>query len=410
MAKRPLDGVLLPKGFLAAGVHCGIKPRKGVLDLGIIYSQVPATAAATFTTNRVKAAPVKLSQKRVRRGRAQAIVVNSGNANAATGRRGDKDARTMTRVTAGALRMPEQEVLVCSTGHIGTHLPMEKIVPGIKKAAASLEQSPKASRDISRAILTTDTRPKVARWTGIIAHRRIRLGGIVKGAAMISPQMATMLAFLTTDLDIEAPALKSALKAAVASTFNRILVEGHTSTNDTVIILANGLAGNRKLTSKSRELRKFQEGLSEVCATLARKIVEDAEGATKFIEVQVTGARTEAQAERIARAIAISPLVKAAVYGADPNWGRIASAAGYAGVPFKEENLSVSLSGITVFKRGQPTLPKAGRLNRLMKRKNINFSVDLGMGKAHSLIWTSDLTEKYISLNAKRHTYRLSQR
>ena len=296
MAKKRLDGILWPKGFLAAAVHSGIKPQKRLLDLGIIYSEVPATAAATFTTNRVKAAPVKLSRKRIRRGRAQAIVINSGNANCATGKRGDEDARVMARIAAEALSLAEEDVLVCSTGHIGRLLPMESIVPAIKKASALLERSPGAASAISRAILTTDTRPKVARWTGNIAHRRIRLGGIAKGAAMISPKMATMLSFLTTDLAIEVEALKSVLQAAVAMTFNRILVEGHTSTNDTVIILANGLAGNRKLTSKSRDLRKFQEGLNEVAGSLARKIIEDAEGATKFIEVEVTGARTEAPA------------------------------------------------------------------------------------------------------------------
>lgn len=396
--KRPA----LPPGFSAAGVACGIKPGRAT-DLAVIYSEREAVAAGVFTTNRVQAAPVRVSREHLRRGRARVIVANSGNANACTGPQGMADAKAMAARAAAGLGIRPQEVLVASTGVIGVPLPMGKVLPGIDAALRRLSR--RGLIQAAEGILTTDTRPKVHQIRRRIGGKVVTVTGIAKGAGMIHPHMATMLAFLLTDAAVDPKPLKAALKAAVAATFNRISVDGDQSTNDTVFCLANGLSGHRPIRGAGVGLRAFQETLTEVCLDLAHQIVRDGEGATHFVAVHVTGAPSERAATRVASAVANSVLVKTALFGRDPNWGRVMAAVGRAGVPIRPERIGVAFNGIPLVRSGTGLGAAQRRAAaRALTRRHVTLQIHLGMGRAQATVWTTDLSEAYVRLNARYTT------
>lgn len=395
--------IVAPKGFKAGATYCGIKTIKDSLDLGIIFSEFPATGAALFTTNQIYAAPVKLSRKVAQKGRTRAFVINSGNANACTGEQGYKDAEEMARIAARCLNISEDEILVASTGIIGRPLPMDKIASGIKTAVTSLGNTSAHGNNMARAIMTTDTKQKDIAVKLKINNKDVIVGGITKGAGMIAPNLATMLCFLTTDVSISALLLNECLRNAVESSFNRITIDGHMSTNDTIAIIANGASGVN-ITSKGQELQIFQEGLNYVTSYLAKAIVKDGEGATKFIQIDVAGARSRSDATKIARSIADSPLVKTAINGEDPNWGRIVSAAGYAGVELNESTTNLYINDILIFAKGIPTQSDLNKLSTSMKNTDINIRLELGLGDCTDTIWTCDLSHEYVTINAEYHT------
>jgi glutamate N-acetyltransferase/amino-acid N-acetyltransferase len=393
-------GVTAPRGFLATSVYCGIKEGNlSKADMALIVSECPAVAAGTFTTNRVKAAPVLVSVAHVRAGSARAIIANSGNANACTGPRGLEAARRMARATAAALGCGEREVLVCSTGRIGVQLPIEKMERTIAGIPAKLGSQGQHSRKAARAIMTSDSFPKEIAVECKIGGKAVRIGGIAKGAGMIDPNMATMLSFVTTDAAIGKRDLQNALRASVGQSFNRITVDGDMSTNDTVLALANGRAGNAKIVAGGRELAAFQEGLDAVTAALARMIVKDGEGVSRFIDLHVTGARTEREARLAARAVANSTLVKCAWYGGDPNWGRIMDAVGYSGARIREERIRIDYNGVMAVEGGMPAATPPKRLQAVARKKEFAITVDLGLGNGDFRIWTTDLTSKYVEFN-----------
>ncbi len=395
--------IVAPKGFRAGATYCGIKTIKDSLDLGIVFSDNPATGAALFTTNQIYAAPVKLSRKVIQKGQIRAFVINSGNANACTGDQGYKDAEEMARTAARHLKIPEGEIIIASTGIIGRPLPMDKIASGIKTAAASLGNTASHGDDMARAIMTTDTKRKDIAVRLKIQNKDVTIGGITKGAGMIAPNMATMLCFLTTDVSIPSALLHSCLNNAVESSFNRITIDGHMSTNDTVAIMANGASGVA-LTPDSQELKAFQEGLRYVTGYLSKAIVKDGEGATKFIRIDVAGARSLNDATRIARSIADSPLVKTAINGCDPNWGRIVSAAGYAGVKLDESTTNLYINDILIFAKGMPAQCDLSKLGASMKNTDIHIRLELGLGDCKDTVWTCDLSHEYVTINAEYHT------
>jgi|Deesub1362A_J573_1020465.scaffolds.fasta_scaffold01848_6 glutamate N-acetyltransferase/amino-acid N-acetyltransferase len=388
------------KGFRFAAVSSGIK-RSGEKDLSIIFSISPCTSAGVFTTNKIKAAPVRLTSQRLRRGLCQAIVINSGNANACTGKKGMRDAREMSEITASILGIDRSLVCVASTGVIGVPLPMEKIRKAIPEAASNLSED--GIIDVAEAIMTTDTRHKISTERFDIGGKRATMVAIAKGAGMISPSMATMLCFIVTDLNIEHTALKSALRGVVNDSFNRISIDNDTSTNDMVIIMANGSLGNPLIDSQSRHYRTFKNALLDLTLEVSRMIVADGEGASKVIEIRVDGASSHSDAKRIAQAVANSMLVKTAVYGADPNWGRIMAAIGYSGARVKEERINIDINGIRVVRNGIGTSSEA-QVARKMKRKDIQIRIDMGIGQGSSWALTSDLTEEYININAHYRT------
>jgi glutamate N-acetyltransferase/amino-acid N-acetyltransferase len=398
-------GVLAPKGFLGAGVTCGLKPS-GVPDLAVVFSERPAAAAAVFTENRLCAAPVKLSRAHVRRGRLRAIVVNSGSANACTGERGLEDARAMAEAVGRALNIPPTEVAVASTGVIGHRLDMRKIRRGIRKAVSNLSRGPKAARDVARAIMTTDTVPKSVAVSYGSDGRDVCIGGIAKGAGMIAPRLghATLLVFLATDAAVEPSFLRRCLSEATRQTFNLITIDADTSTNDSVFLLANGAAGGPGITRRSRGASRFREALTHVCDELARRIVADGEGATKFIEIRVTGAASDQDAEKAARAIAQSPLFKTAMYGKDPNWGRIVAATGYSGARVREDQLRIAIGGVTVVSNGAPRKVAPNRLAGTVSGRKVTVDVALGLGAGRARIYTCDLSHEYVSINAHYST------
>ena len=399
---KPIEaGLTTPGGFQAAGLHCGIKPDEEKLDLGLIYSERPAAVAATFTTNQVHGAPVRVSRERVASGRAQAVVVCSGNANACTGSRGLEDARRMTQLVAERLKLGETSVLVASTGKIGEFLPMDKVEEGIGRSVEMLGRGPETDEAISKAILTTDTRPKVAAASFEADGGTATIAGIAKGAGMIAPNMATMLCFLTTDVVIRAADLRDLLGEAVSKSFNHIRIDGHTSTNDSCICLANGALGNAPIRRGSWAYFEFRDALAHVTWSLARKIVRDGEGVTKFVEVMVRGAVSQADALRVARAVADSPLVKTTLNGEDPNWGRITSAAGYCGAQVEEEKLSCWLGDVLVFRAGEPVGHSREEAHEQLSHPDIRLVLDLGLGTAQTTVWTSDLSEEYVRFNAQ---------
>jgi len=393
-------GVTLPKGFLASGVAAGIKKVKR--DLALIYSEVPAAAAGVFTTNRVKAAPLLVTAARLARGVAQAVVVNSGNANACTGEEGYADALAMARLAATVMKLPEELVLVSSTGVIGQRLPLEKIAAALPAAVAALDVTGHAAA--AEAILTTDTVTKEAAVRFSVGGCTCAVGGMAKGSGMIHPNMATMLAFITTDVAIEAALLRRALKEAVDASFNMITVDGDTSTNDMVVVLANGMAGNPKLTAAGPAYADFVAALTAVCTELAKKIARDGEGATRLIEVRVTGAKTLADARLAARAIAGSNLVKTAVFGRDANWGRILCAAGYSGAAFDPAKVAIFIGAEQVAAGGAGLPFSEARASRELAQDPVVITVDFNEGAAAAVAWGCDLTYDYVRINASYRT------
>jgi len=426
-AFKAVEGsIVAPQGFLASGVFCDIKrlgtgkgSQKGnKRDLALIVSEVPAAVAGMFTTNQVCAAPVQVCAGRVKGGEAQAIVVNSGNANACTGKQGLKDARAMTARVAKLLHMPEEHVLVGSTGRIGVTLPMANVRAGIEQAAQLLGNEAAHAAEGVEAIMTSDTRPKQIAVEFKLGGKTVRIGGICKGAGMIQPGMsatgqrpaamplhATMLCFITTDAAIGAQALQAALQEAVAQSFNRITVDGDMSTNDTVLVLANGLAENAKLGVRSPEFGKFQAALNHVCLELAKMIVRDGEGVHRIVTVRVTGAKTVADADAAARAVANSPLVKTSWHGGDPNWGRIMDAIGYSAATVVEEKVDIGYSApgarkiLWSLKRGQPTKATFKQLCEAVAPKEFDLHIQLNVGKGRAVMYAADLTEAYVDFN-----------
>ncbi len=393
----------LPKGFKAAGVYTGVKRNSDKLDLSLIVSDAPCVAAGVFTQNLVFAAPVKLCRERTPSASIRAVVINSGNANACTGDQGDRDAETMAAQTASAVGCAPSDVLVLSTGVIGQFMPMEKIVPGIAAVASRLAADEDAIAAAARGMMTTDTRPKICSRTVTIDGRSISLCGIAKGAAMIGPNLATMLAVVMTDARLNVADAIEGLKDAADESFNCISVEGHTSTNDSVILLANGAAGGPALAGAS--LAKFQATLVEVCEDLAQSIPADGEGASHLITVEVHGCRTRDEAIQIAKTVADSPLVKTAIAGNDPNWGRIVSAAGYAGVPFDASKVCLHLNGSLLYERGQPAPFDGDAVSSAMAAdRNTGIVLLFDEGESSARFWTSDLTAEYVRLNADYRT------
>jgi glutamate N-acetyltransferase/amino-acid N-acetyltransferase len=426
--KNKIPGsICAPRGFKCAAVFCDIKKlgtgkgsEKGRKDdLALIVSDVPAAVAGMFTTNQVCAAPVKVSRRTVAKSFARAIVVNSGNANACTGRQGFRDAQTMTRLTASALhkldcfkqsslpaRTIAKDVLVCSTGRIGVPMPMKNVERGIRECAPLLMRSALSARKVAEAIMTTDTRRKEIAVEFEIDNRTVRVGGICKGAGMIQPGMATMLAFITSDIAIDPKLLKRALRAAVSQSFNRITVDGDMSTNDSVIMLANGLAGNPKLeTRNSKQIGIFQTALNFVCLELAKMIVRDGEGVSRFVTLNIRGARNSSDAESGARAIANSSLVRTSWCGGDPNWGRVLCALGYSKAKVDEAIVDVGYAApgsrkiVFAFRRGRPTNVALKTLARITTAPEFDLHVDLHLDRAEFTMYASDLTENYVAFN-----------
>ncbi len=397
---KKLDGgITAVKGFSAAGLHSGIKPR-GQLDLALIFSDIPSTAAGVFTRNRFQAAPLKVTQEHLARGnRLQAIVVTSGNANALTGKKGIKDAHLMALSTAQSLHIKKQLVGLASTGVIGEPLPMKRILSKIPKVTRLL--SPKGGTNAARAMLTTDTTIKETAYRMKLKNKVITVGGAAKGSGMIHPQMATMLGFLSTDVRISHGTLKRALLQAVDSSFNAISVDGCTSTNDMVLCMANGKTSSAVIPSSGPLFQKFCFLLQKVCTELADKIVSDGEGATKFVEIKILGAPSLPAAKKVGTAVALSPLVKTALYGEDGNWGRIMAAVGSCGVRVSEEKVDLFFGNNQLIKQGKPN-PRISEssITRYLKRKKIGLTLNLHGGKKEWLIRTCDLSFDYIKINA----------
>jgi glutamate N-acetyltransferase/amino-acid N-acetyltransferase len=430
MTKRLTEisgSVVAPKGFRASGVFCDIKrigtgkgSDKGQKrDLGLIASDVPATVAGLFTTNQICAAPVKVCLERMRKGRAQAVVVNSGNANACTGKQGMKDALEMASFTERALNIEPGLAMVGSTGRIGLTLPMDNVRAGIVEAAVELGSRAEHAAHVAEAMMTSDTRPKQIAVEVQIGAKKVHVGGLCKGAGMIQPGMsancqrpavrplhATMLCFITTDALIDQTALQAALGEAVANSFNRITVDGDMSTNDTVLVLANGLAENPRIRSASSGGGKiFQAALIHVCLELAKMIVRDGEGVSRFVTVRANGAKTFADADAAARAVANSALVKTSWHGGDPNWGRIIDALGYSPATIIEEKVDIGYSApgsekiLWSLRRGQPTSATFKQLCAAVAAKEFDLHLNLNLGKANALMYAADLTEDYVAFN-----------
>ncbi len=392
-------GVTAPCGFEAAGVRAGLKEHG--LDLALVYSVAPATAAGVFTTNRVQAAPVLVSKDRVGRRNLHGVVINSGGANACTGEAGYRDALRMTALTAEELGVPTDSILVCSTGVIGRPLPMRKVGSGIKRAVVELR--PNGGEQAAEAILTTDTVAKTAAVEFKLDGRPVRVGGMAKGAGMIAPDMATMLAVITTDAGVRPKLLQACLAEAVERTFGRITVDGDTSTNDCVLALANWQAETGEVTSR-HGLGLFRAALGEVCGRLAWSIVADGEGATKTIAVCVRGARREQEALQVARTIAGSLLLKTAIAGGDPNWGRVLAAAGRSGVKFHADRLELRLGGVRVVRDGARCRYTQQAAERAVAGPHVAITLDLHEGEKEATVWTCDLTTKYVEINSLYHT------
>ena len=405
----------LPRGFRFASASCGLKKRghTGTLDVALIVSDPPASAAAVFTQNLVQAPPVVLSRAHVRESAnaMRAVIVNSGNANCSVGPGGMAASRATADHVAKLLGCRAQQVVVCSTGVIGVPLPVERILKAAPGLAESLEFSPRAFDGLTRAIMTTDTRPKRAAASCHIGGKTVRVAGCAKGAGMIHPNMATMLSFVVTDAAVAPGVLDRALREVVNRTFNCITVDGDSSTNDTLLVLANGASGAKKITKAGGvDYKKFVAALEQVCKTLAIGIVEDGEGATHLVEIEVRGAPSAAAAKQVAQTIALSALVKTAIAGADPNWGRILAAAGRSGVPFNPEHAEIWLGGMKMY--GPPkgasysiALPLDERAaHRRLLEKNVPIVVDLHNGRGSARMWTCDFTQEYVHINASYRT------
>jgi glutamate N-acetyltransferase/amino-acid N-acetyltransferase len=398
--------LLSPAGFVASGIYAGIKTRQQP-DIGLLFCNNKATAAAVFTTNKVFAAPVKIGRQHIAKGALRGIVVNSGNANACTGTQGEKDARRMCELAASVAKCKPAEILPSSTGIIGHLLPMHKIERGIIEAGLNLGNTREHAQLFADAIMTTDTRRKLAATTFKIGRTTVTLAGVCKGAGMIGPRMstaphATLLAYLTTDAKIAAPLLKKLMQQATDSSFNSVTIDDHTSTNDTAVLLASG-ASNAKITGP-KSLKIFAAALNEVTQSLAYQIAADGEGATKVVTITVRQAKTDKDAKLMARAIANSPLVKCAMNGNDPNWGRIVSAAGLAGAAFNPDKATLTLQGTTVFKNGQPLPFDASAVSTSLKADEVKVDLACNLGKSAATVWTCDLSKDYVTINADYHT------
>jgi glutamate N-acetyltransferase/amino-acid N-acetyltransferase len=401
VAAQARAGVCAPLGFRGGVAAAGIRGDgdETRTDVAVIRSDTPAAAAGVFTRNTVKAAPVVISQLTLRRGTPiSAVVVNAGNANACTGAQGFRDALVMCTTAGDALDLDPSDVLVCSTGVIGRPMPMERVVRGIR--AAALSMSPAAGGDVARAIMTTDTVAKVAETAFSVGGITYTIGGTAKGAGMLHPDMATLLAFITTDAPFESAVLQRALLRVTDSTFNCVTVDGDTSTNDTCILLANGAAGGETFAEGSSETKAFETALLEVCDALAEQLVADAEGATRHFRVAVDGAADHEQARVAARVVAASPLVKTAIHGGDPNWGRIVAALGRSGATFTLDRCRVAIGGLVVFDRGAPEPVDAERIRTALSQSRLDIAIDLGAGDGAGHAWGCDLSADYVRINA----------
>jgi len=390
-----------PQGFHAGATYAGIKKRaKGSLDLGILFSEAPCVAIALFTTNRIKAAPVVLCQQQLKLGRALAVVVNSGCANAFTGEQGLADTAEMAELTANGIGISPEEVLVASTGVIGQRLPMKLIRAGIDQVVLSRD----GGHELARAMMTTDTVPKETAVAAKVDGSRFIIGGVAKGSGMIHPDLATMLCFLTTDAAVDIDFLRLALRKAVALSFNMVSIDGDTSPNDMVLIMANGLAGNESIPQDSRQADAFQQALDQICIYLTKCIARDGEGASKLIEVTVSGAASAAEARLAARTVVSSPLVKAAIHGNDPNWGRIMAAIGRSGVEVMESKIELYLGNICLARAGHQLPFDKEEVVRVLRSPEVPISLQLNLGTATATAWGCDLSEEYVTINSQYMT------
>ena len=398
---KPIDGgVCAAKRFRAAGVPAEIK-YKGRNDVALLVADSPCAAAAVFTTNKVAAAPVLYDRKTVAGGKIQAILANSGCANACTGEAGLKDAELSALATAGELGIDPSLVLVASTGVIGRRLPMDRLLAGMKSAKAALGSTAEHGLAAEKAIMTTDTRPKQAAARVKIGGKTVTVGGMAKGSGMIEPNMATMLGFITTDAAISPAMLRRALSLAVAKSFNRVVVDGDESTNDSLFIMASGAAGNEKITRAGEGFTLFMDALEQVCISLAKQMATDGEGATKFVTVTVKGAKSEKDAARAARAVAKSPLAKTSWFGKDPNWGRVLAAVGYSGAEVSDMKAEVFYDGEWAFRRGEIADERQlAKLAKVMAADSFTVTVDLHLGKGESSVYTCDFSLDYVHINA----------
>ncbi len=393
--------VTTPRGFLAGATYAGMKTYgEGKLDLGLLYSERRCAAAATFTRNRVRGAPVIVSERHLADGHAQAVVANAGCANVATGAEGIADAEEMAAASAQALGIRAEDVVVASTGVIGHRLPMDRI----RQSIPGIELSPAGGAELARAIMTTDTRPKTAGASFHAGGEEYTIGGIAKGSGMIHPDMATMFAIMTTDASCSPEFLRESLRAAVDESLNMVSVDHDTSTSDMALVLANGAAGGSPLEASPAARDIFRSALLQVCCSLARQIARDGEGATKLIEVQVEGAAHREDARRAARTISASPLVKTAVFGCDPNWGRVLMAAGRSGAALDQDRTSVWLGDICTFERGRPAPYSEVAASEYLGREEVVIRIDLGVGEATATAWGCDLTEDYVRINSEYTT------
>jgi len=401
--------VTSPKGFKAAGITAGLK-KSGKPDLALIKSEFPTVTAGAFTNNLFAAAPVVWDRELLAAGQSiRAVVINSGIANACTGEQGYKDAKEMAVQVANLLHLKPEEVLVSSTGRIGVPMPMAIIKKGIAKAAAALRDD--GGILASEAIITTDTRPKHISAALLINGKKVTIGGMTKGAGMIAPQMkicrppqATMLSYITTDVAITRNALNACLSESLEKSYNRIIIDGDTSTNDTLICMANGQAGNQQLTESSASLKLFKEALNIVSGYLAKEMVLDGEGVSSFIELNISGARSDSDARKCAEAIARSPLCKTAWFGCDPNWGRILDAAGYCGIAFDPTKVQLDYEDVPVVRNGMDAGTPEEKLAELLHQREMSIHLDLGSGTGKFTLWTCDLTYEYVKINAEYHT------
>lgn len=399
-AKIVKGGVCSAKGFRAAGVEAAIK-YAGRKDVALIVADFPCAAAAVFTTNKVAAAPVIYDRVIAKGGRLQAILANSGCANACTGERGFKDAELSALVTAAELGIDSSLVMIASTGVIGRPLPMDRLLDGMRKAKAKLGRTAQHGLDAEMAVMTTDTRPKQACVKTVIGGKRVTIGGMCKGSGMIEPNMATMLGFITTDAAIAPAMLKRALVIAISKSFNRVVVDGDESTNDSVFLMASGLADNPEIRKSGEDFRAFADALTTVCVSLAKQMAADGEGATKFVTVTVKGARSEADAARAARAVAKSPLAKTSWFGKDPNWGRVLAAVGYSGAEVTDMKTEVFYDREWAFRKGQVAdASQLERLQKVLEKSEFEVTVDLHLGKGESCIYTCDYSLEYVHINA----------
>ncbi len=398
------NNIIAPRGFLFAAGDAGLRTHGSGADVALIYSTAPARAAAVFTSNKVKAAPVELSQQHLRKSRqtAQAILVNAGNANCATGARGMATARRCAAAAGKLLELPPEQVLIASTGVIGVPLDDRKITDVLP--AVVRQMHPESFQSVSKAILTTDTRPKLAFRSLLLNGSKVNILGICKGAGMIHPHLATMLGFFLTDAALDRRFMQACLSRACDNSFNCVSVDGDTSTNDTVFLMANGMAANSIVRENSNDAEKFESALSDVAQQLAIQIAKDGEGAERLVEIRVERAASKKQAEAIARAIALSSLVKTAIAGADPNWGRILSAAGNSGVEFNPVQVDIYLQGVLVCRKGGAADYDEPSLQSQMRRDQVAIRVVLKQGRESARFWTCDLTEEYIRINASYRT------